>query len=355
MSIPENYVGKPQPGTPFASRAQELDTMRFIDIRNMAYMHYKVPDPQNAGAERAILTYMESLSMPRDQVKRLVLQFEVQNGVIVPDGTEAQYFNAQPAAPTEGAPQMSAQPQYPPQPPSPQQMSIPGSQPPAPGFPSAPPPPQGYPQQPAVAGPPPAPPTFQAPPPPGGVPGVPPQQFAAPPNGAPEAPAPRGRKRATASSNSAVAPPPPAPPPAPSPGFQGPAQAAPPQPGFPAAPPQAYAGPPGPPPPPQGWVPPPPPPHPQAAAAPVGIAPDMSAIVKTLDGLGGGLASTSKDVETLKAELAELKTLNICILMALQHLWTQNPNIANWAKGAGFDTGNNVLAFKAWLASTLPR
>ena len=354
MSIPENYVGKPQPGMPFSQRVQELDTMRFIDIRNMAYMHYKFPDPQSPGNERTLLTYQESLAMLRPEVKRLVLQFEVQNNLIVPDGTEAAYFNAQPAAPNavpEGAPQMATQaPPY-------QQMPIPGTQPqaapPQPGYPPPPPPPSGYT--------PPPPPQFAPPPPPGAVPGVAPQQYAAP-AAPPEAPAPRGRKRAAA--GSAVAPPPPAPPPAPPQGYTQPPtqQATPPQPGYPPSPNQ-YAPPPPPAPgyapplaPTQQWSPPPPPQAVQAppqAAPPQSIAYDFSAIAKTLDGIGGGLAGTSKDVESIKASVAELKTLLLCNLMATQHLWTQNQAISDWAKKCGFDTGGNVLAFRDWLASTL--
>jgi hypothetical protein len=78
-------------------------------------------------------------------------------------------------------------------------------------------------------------------------------------------------------------------------------------------------------------------------------------VLKTLNDLGGGLSITSKDVEGLKAELAELKTLNLCILMALQHLWGQNPAISKWAGDNGFNTNGTVVAFRDWLSRALPR
>jgi hypothetical protein len=48
--MPElNYELAPRPGMPASQRKQELDSARFVAVRNLAYMIYKKPDGSQAG------------------------------------------------------------------------------------------------------------------------------------------------------------------------------------------------------------------------------------------------------------------------------------------------------------------
>lgn len=78
--------------------------------------------------------------------------------------------------------------------------------------------------------------------------------------------------------------------------------------------------------------------------------------MQTIDRMGGGLATTSKDVEMVKGQVAELKTLVLSNLVALQYIIGQYPSLAEWFKTNGFDvyqmTVNDFLKF---LATRIPR
>lgn len=126
-----------QPGTLAAQRRKELNEGVFIDVRNLAYMLYKNPD------QTPLMTYDQTLDY-RGMVKQKVMQFEIANGWVVPDGTENQPFpednSNQPqnnGAPMNQPPMMPGMPMQQPQ--QPQQMQMP-MQP-------------GYPQQPMPASP----------------------------------------------------------------------------------------------------------------------------------------------------------------------------------------------------------
>jgi hypothetical protein len=356
MPYPSNpWEGQPAPGTPFNKRREEMDSLRFVAIRNMAYIHYtNQPDPNQP--PQPIMTYKETLD-DRDTVKRAVLQFELVNGLIVPDGTEAAYFNATHQQP-QGAPQMSQN--YAP-PPAPGYPPPPGAQQAPPQSYAPPPaPPQGY-APPPPPGAPPPPPQQAAPPPPPPQMAPPPQQMAPPPQAAPvgEPPAaPKGRKRA-APAGAAVAPPPPAPP-VPGPSYAQPqaAMAPPPaplqatpqqqwgpppvaQPGYPAAPPAA--------------APLPAPNNPQHVPAAAPVAVDLGPVLKGIDSIGGGLSATSKDVEAMKGLLAEVRHLCLVNLAVQQVLFSQNTGLMAWAQGSGYDHSKGVAEFIRFFGNAVPR
>jgi hypothetical protein len=355
MPFPAEYEGKPNTGTTFSQRRAELDQIRFVAIRNMAYMLYTTqPDPNQP--PKPLMTYNESLALDRDEVKKIVLQFELQNGLIQPDGTEVEYFSA-PSAQQQGAPMATPPSAYPPPPPGYAQPGVPpGHQPPPaaaipPGYaqptpvPQAPPPSAaaaaGYPAQ---SQPPPGPPAQQYAPPQGGPPQQGPQQGEPPP-------APKGRKRAQPQGG-AVAPPPAAPPPAPNAGYQQPLPMGPPG----APPPAAGAGvnypPPGVPAYPQpGQV---TGPAPVAAAAPAGF--DPGPLIAAIDRMGGGLAATSKTVDTIQAQINELKLLVLGGLMVQQWFLGQSQPLSDWLRQSGFDTTQGTVHDLAkLLLSRIPR
>jgi hypothetical protein len=376
MPYPAEYEGKPQLGMPFSARRQELDLMRFIAIRNMAYIHYKNPSADPNQPPMPLLTYNETIAMDRDEVRRRVLGFELQNGLIAPDGTENEYFAAQPQQAQQGAPMSAPPPNY--QPPPAQQYQ----QPPAQQYaPPAGPPPAASPQQAAAAAqPPPAqyqpgPPAQQYQPGPPQPPqpqyAPPPQQPQQPQQAAPQGPpppqgppadqqgappAPRGRKRAQPG-GAAVAPPPGAPPPVPQQQYQTPVAQMPPPPQPPQqyqpGPPQAVAQAPA-----VTYQPGPPAAGFQNGAAAVGHAPafDPGPIAQSIDRMGAGLSATSKDVETLKGQVAGLQQLLLCNLQVMQWMVGQNSVLADWLKSTGLDVVQaNVQQFHQFLASRLPR
>jgi hypothetical protein len=200
-----------QRGMPLAARKAELESLPWLKVRNLAYQDHKRPD-----TNQPLMTYQQSINIPRDQLLREVLKHEVAVGLITDDGTldaapnPAPIPAAQPSAPhfvesAQGTPMNFPGPM--PTPVAPQQNGAP-----VPQQMMAPP---GYPPQPQAM------PQAQM---------APPQAYGAPPQDAapqaqPEPAAPAGRKRRTA--GTAAAPPPPAPPaaaapPQPPPGFMAP-------------------------------------------------------------------------------------------------------------------------------------
>lgn len=69
----------PNPGTTLSQRKAEFDNARFVDVRNLASLHYKHPDGT------PLLTYTQTLA-DREEVKRKILEFELANGFILNDG-----------------------------------------------------------------------------------------------------------------------------------------------------------------------------------------------------------------------------------------------------------------------------
>jgi len=62
----------------WSDRVNELRELRFIDVRNMAHLHYKKPN----GKE--LLSYIDTLHS-RQGVRNCILQYELLNGMILPD------------------------------------------------------------------------------------------------------------------------------------------------------------------------------------------------------------------------------------------------------------------------------
>lgn len=321
-----------RPTLTVSQRRQSFEECRFLDVRHLAYLHYKKP-----GTDEPLLRYEETLDN-REMVKQTVLGFEISQGWLIPDGTEGQIqVPAQPQPQTvspppavpQGAPQMNQpfnpppngapvpqpqmapapmpqQPQYAmPQPqmqqPPPQQMQVPQPQYAAP----APqqmmqPPPVANPQQAAAAG-------------------APPQQEA-------PATAPTGRRRK--GQGTAVAPPPAAPPPPP----QGvPVQqfAPPQQMAMQLPPPQAAPAPFGAPPPMQGG---PAPYQPQAQQpVPQQMAPppqaQQAAPTVDLSQVTGRVDALAKIVEVQGKQLAEARLTSEIALGVLHHLYLVNPQL----------------------------
>lgn len=330
------YALAPTPGMPLGVRKQQLETSRFIDIRNLAAHLYKKSGPN--GQLVPLMTYNETLDN-RDLVRKTILIHEMScthqgNPLVVNDGTN---LDAPPTAAQQ--PPNGVQNGTQMQPPVPQPQY------------AAPQPPVG----PAAAGAAPmqqyAPPPQQfAPPPPQQQFAPPPQQMApapADPAAAAAAPAPGGRKR-RGGGGAAVAPPPAAPPPAAAP----PQQFAPPQ-----APPGAFAAAAPPPAMPNGqWTPPqgqapapswqPPtqaaPPPPQAAAPAPGV--DLSPVFTKLDDLGRGVTYATKIGDELKVQFNQ-------IMVALHHLYLSNPATGQATGGKA----NTLPEFQQFLNQYLPK
>lgn len=83
MSLPETYQFQPAPGSTYAQRKAEIEGSTFIHIRNLVLHIYKKPDGN------PLMDYTATLGN-REDVRKTVLQFELVNGLIVPDGTEGQ-------------------------------------------------------------------------------------------------------------------------------------------------------------------------------------------------------------------------------------------------------------------------
>ncbi len=303
------------PGTMTTSqRRAQLEETRFIDIRNLAFLKYKKSDGN------PLLTYEETLS-DRDAVKLAVLQYEIANGWLIPDGTEGQtHVQAVPQSTNTGVPQMTTPfaPQMPAQQPTafaaPQGMQAPVAQPQAFG---APPQQQQMQFAPQAA----APQQAQQ------APQAPAQQEA-------PAAAPTGRgRRSKAATGAAVAAPPAAPPPDAvavqtfaQPGPQFAPQAAPQQ------APQAFGAPPQFAPQGQAFTPVPnaptgaPPMFAPQAQAPVAAPPapagvDLTPLIQRLDELG-------KLTSALSAELAASVAREELLFVAVAHLYFTNTSLA---------------------------
>lgn len=297
-----NPDGSPRLTT--SQRRSQIDETRFVDIRHLVYMSYKKPD------QTPLMQYEDTLDN-RDVVKAAALNYELNAGWIIRDGTEGQGPVAvQPQPAVQGVPQMSNAPFNPPpngapqfQPPPQQQFQPP---PPQGQQQFAPPPQQQFqpPQQ-----------MMQAPP------VASPQQAAQPQQQEQPAAPPSGRKRKGA----AVAPPPPPPPPQPG----QPQQFAPP-PG--QVPQQQFQAPPQ-----QGQIPvhqfqpqaqgfqPPPqqsfvPQAQQGQASPPATSVDLTPVLQRLDAIG-------KICEAQAKELVETKTLALKALAVLHHMYLVNSSL----------------------------
>jgi hypothetical protein len=355
-----DYQLAPAVGMPLAARKQQLETSRFIDIRNLVRYIYKKPGPN--GQLLPLMEYQDTLN-ERELVRKTILIHEMScthqgQPLVVNDGT-----NLDVPASTQ-----AAQP-----PPNGVQNGTQQMQPPVPQY--APPPapvgPAAVAQVPQQYAPPQAAPQAYAPP---AAPQMAPQAAPVPPVGAPPAagpaevaaaaPAPGGgRKRRGA----AAAPPPAAPPPA----VAGPQYAPPPGPGAMVPPgyqPQAAAPAPAP-----GWAPPngaapapaaawtPPAGAPAVAPAPPPQAApglDLTPLIQRLDSIGQGMAMTVKHNEDLKAFVGQLQSqvqgvsaIAMQALCALHHIYLTNPQTANATQGKA----NTLTDFQAFLSNYLPR
>lgn len=74
----QNYELAPRQGQTATQRKAELDSARFVAVRNLAYMTYKRQDGQ------PLMTYQEALD-DRERVKQVILQHEIASGLIVND------------------------------------------------------------------------------------------------------------------------------------------------------------------------------------------------------------------------------------------------------------------------------
>lgn len=338
MSVPRNPQQEerlrmssptPAPGTTYSERRKQLDVMSYSDVRHLAAEVYKKPD------QTPLVPWIEALAVASmANTRQTVLDFELSNGLIVPDNQQGEAPMAQQFAP-------------PPMPPGiPPQQPMPGAPPPfAPPGAAAPPmpPPQAAPMAPPM--PPqaaPAPPYGMAPPP-GSPPPVATAQEAAQAAVTPppmEAPPPQTGKKKTAK-GAAVAP---APPPPPSP-----APVAPPAPQA-----QQFAAPPVPQP---QWQPPgAPAPQfaPPAAPAPVGV--DLSPVVQLLNQVGSAVNTVGAAADTnstkLLAAIAEVRTLILAQTVALHHIYTTSPALQQAIQGKDV---SDVSKFVTYLQSYLPR
>lgn len=287
-----NYELAPRPGMTTSQRKAELDQARFVAVRNLAYMVYKKPDGQ------ALMTYQETLD-DRERVKAVVIQHEMALGILTNDA----------GAPVAATPVPMTPGVVPPN----------GAQ--HPGMMTAPAGGQVVPMTPMAA---PAPVAVQQPAPQVGPPASPQQAIGAAtapqeqPAPAQPAAAPTGRRRRsttaqpTADAGAQMAPPVTAPPQA---GMIPVTQV-----GMPApAPAPSYAAPPG-------YVQPQAVPAPQVQAS--GPAQGDPGILARIDTIGQGLSMVSKDVDDVKAQNRELKTLLYEVLAALQHVYAQQPGLA---------------------------
>lgn len=317
----------PTPGQTASQRRAFLDKIKFVLVRNLAYMTHRKPG-ERPGETVPLLTYTQTLDN-HETVKNIIIQYEIDRGLLVDDrGTTPPVQSLPQPQPVLRlvAPQAGAQPMPQPPPPfQPQQA--------APQFQS--PPPQMAPQQMQL-------PVQNAPP-------VAPPAVAA----AAGEPAPTGRKRRTA--GAAVAPPPAAPPPSPAaPIYGAPAapQAA--APAFQAPlPPQQYTTPP---PPPQATMAPPQ----QASTLPPPQS-SFDVLERKLDMLGKGVEiaannadKTMKMLEVMSAELADTRTVATMALACLHHLYG-TPSAFPQAM-QGVDTFNKFRTYMAqYIGPTSPK
>jgi hypothetical protein len=309
----------PAPGTTYSERRKQLDVMSYGDVRHLAVDHYKKPD----GSQ--LLTQLETLAVASmAQTRQTVLDFELSNGLIVPDNQQGEAPMAQQFAPPPMPPGIPAQQ---PMPGAPPPFAPQGAQPP-PAPPMAPPmPPQAAP-----------PPPYGMAPPPGSAPPVATAQEAAQAAVAPPPPpveaAPTGKKKSA--KGAAVAPAPPPPPPSPM-----------------AAPQQQFAAP-------QWQAPPLPTAAPQQPQfAPPGAAPavvDFSPVLQVLNQVGSAVNTVGAAADTnttkLLAAVNELKTILIAQTVGIQHIYLTTPALQQHTQGK--DLGD-VMKFLAYLQAYVPR
>lgn len=95
------HYDRPPAGTTYSQRKQKFESGAFIDVRNLGAMVYKNAD------HTPLLDAGETLQMDRkaETIER-VLQFELANGIIVPDAASQQ-------SPPTGVAPMAQQPQMP--------------------------------------------------------------------------------------------------------------------------------------------------------------------------------------------------------------------------------------------------
>jgi len=298
-----------------SQRRAELESDRFISVRNLAYATYKKPDPSGQiGPDGQVLlvplmTYEETLT-DRKVVYDTILQYELANNMIVPDDASTPATNVVALHP-----------------------GVPVSQtlPPPPGFAPIPQPPAFSPQPAPVA-------PFI----PSAAPAAPAtaQQAAAAPAAAP--PSAEGQPRRRRTPGTAVATPPPPPAAAPeSPSFQPPAAPAAPvaAPSFPVpqqAQSQSFAF------------------APPAAPAPIGGTVDLAPVTQKVDQLGGVVNSLITGLEEMKKQLAASQQQNEMLLIALSHLYLVTPQTAQGAQQSGKNVGT-LVGFKEYLSQYLPR
>lgn len=268
-----------------SERRAELSAMKFVDVRNLVHLMYKKPD------NSPLMTHSESLGTPRDTLKDIVIQYEVEKGMIVPDGAEG----SMPVQPPPPPPQMEPVPQMTQQPFQPPQLVPTQSVPPV----------------------------------------MPPQQMMAPPQEQPAPAQPPGRRRRGAGSTAAAPPPP-----APDPTFMLPQQPQNVQVGVPVVPTQTAGAP--------AFTPfqpampaPQQPAFPQPQAAPAAV--DLTPVLQEIQNLGKGLnalgQATGKDMQ-------EIKTTLTLVLTALHHLYLSNPGTAPTTNGQA----NTLPEFRNFLA-----
>lgn len=361
------YELHPTPGMPLAARKAELDTARFVSVRNLAYLVYKKPDGT------PLMTYHETLDA-RTEVKNRILVHEINctyqgQPLVVNDGTSL--------TPESTIPQPPTQPEVPQQVPMSNGNGAPNGVPmmaPQYAVPSAP----ASAAQAAAA------PNMQPPP------GYQPQPQMAPPQGQPiqQESAPTPGKRTRRNAGAAVAPPPPAPPPAQAqagygapavPPMAAPGYGAPPQPpiqqswqppaaptGYPApAPsPQAFA-------PPQAFAAPPAPSAPPATYGTSGYAQqvpsasvDLTPVLQKVDNLGRGLEVVSKNGdEALKAigiltsQLQAVQAIALQSLTALHHVYLSLQGVPGGQAILATATegkANDLASFQAYLSKYIP-
>lgn len=331
----------PAPGTTYSERKKQLEVMTFMDVRVLGAKKYVNAEGQ------PVLDWDESRRQDRknDSITK-VLDFELSNGFIVPDGGAVQ------TPQLEGTSQMANNPYQPGNgavPPGvpgiPQQVAppAPNMQPPVPQIPAGvSPPTMPYGMAPQV--------------PPGATPPVqPPQQEAAP----------TGKKKGKgASAGAAAAPPPPPPPSNPQPGQQfmtaSPQPPAPP-PGFQAQQPQQFSPPPVPGTP--NWGAPAPvmtaPPVPAAQqAAPVGGAPvDLGQVLQLIDSVGKAVNAIGQAQDTraaaLDQALEKISNLLLVQVAAIHHIYLSTPPLGQALQQSG-KTLADVNQFITYMQQYLP-
>jgi hypothetical protein len=340
------FMPREDPPMTYSERKEDLEGRPFLHTRILGTEMYLTHD------KKPILAYPDTMKLPLyGACREKVLQYELENGLIVPDGQGAQPEQPKPEAQTQGATSMAQSP-FPP--PAPFPVAAPPQAAPQQMPPPQQPPPQAFPAPAAITAPPPAAAVPGAPPPPQNFP--PPSQF--PTAGAmpqpqaqpaqPQQAAPKGRGRGKA----AAAGVPPLPP-APQVQQQMPFPSAPPQmqPPFPQA--QKAPFPQAP-----GQFPPAPFPQaqampPAAPAAPVQAAPavDLAPVIKRLDDIGRMVDGLEKAHGALLTQLQDTRQIALMSLSVLHHMYARHPELGQLVTQELQQLPN----FMNWLKQYLPK